>query len=149
VVLTNAKGEFKLDDLRSGDLILEAYAPDVGRGRAPSVRVEAGRTTNRVRITIARADSSGLDTTSSGGVAISLDDGPSGVTISSVTAGSEAERAGLAAGDHIVAVDGQAVASVKDAQSRLFGPVADDVVVELSRGDKKQKLRVSRERVHR
>ena len=86
---------------------------------------------------------------SSGGVAISLDDGPAGVGITSVATGSEAERAGLAVGDRILAVDGRAVANVKEAQARLFGPVADDVVVELSRGDQKQKLRVSRERVHR
>ena len=149
VVLTNARGEFKLDDLGSGDVILEAYAPEVGRGRAPSVRVAPGQTTNRVRITIARTDSAGLDTTASGGVAISLDDGPAGVSITTVATGSEAERAGLAVGDRILAVDGRAVANVKDAQGRLFGPVADDVVVELSRGDQKQKLRVSRERVHR
>jgi hypothetical protein len=149
IVLTNARGEFKIDDLASGDVMIEAYAPDLGRGRAASVKVEAGRTTRRVRIVLARSESSGLDTTSSGGVAISLEDGSAGVTISGVTAGSEAERAGLAVGDRLLSVDGQSVTSVKDAQGRLFGPVADDVLVELSRGDKKQKLRVSRERVSR
>jgi hypothetical protein len=149
VVLTNARGEFKIDDLSAGDVILEAYAPDIGRGRASSVRIEPGRTTRRVKITMARSDSTATDNPSTGGVAISLDEGASGVTISSVTAGSEAERAGLAVGDRIVSVDGHAVATSKEAQSRLFGPVADDVLVELLRGDSKQKVRVAREQVHR
>jgi hypothetical protein len=149
VVLTNARGEFKIDDLRTGDVILEAYAPDVGRGRATSIRVEPGRTTSRVRITMARGESHATDNPSTGGVAISLDDGAAGVTISGVTAGSEAERAGLAVGDRILSVDGQAVGNSKEAQNRLFGPVADDVLVELSRGDTKRKLRVMREQVHR
>jgi hypothetical protein len=149
VVLTNARGEFRIDDLGAGDVILEAYAPDVGRGRATSIRVEPGRTTNRVRITMSRGESPASDSLSTGGVAISLDDASGAVSISSVTAGSEAERAGLAVGDRILSVDGQAVSTSKEAQSRLFGPVADDVLVELSRGDTKRKLRVAREQVHR
>jgi protocatechuate 3,4-dioxygenase beta subunit len=151
VVVTNRSGEFKIDDLREGDVVLEAYAADVGRGRA-SARVSAGRAT-RVRIAIAPlSDSEAVDSTATGGVAVSLDEkarGETGVPVSSVAQGSEAERAGLEPGDRIVAIDGQAVASAKEARARLFGPVGADVVLDIARGDKTQKLRVARERVHR
>jgi hypothetical protein len=149
VTLTNARGEFKLDDLSAGDVILEAYAPEVGRGRITSIHVTSGRTTRPVRITLAGKDTTAVDGTSSGGVAVSLEDGASGVTLAGIAPGSEAERAGLLTGDRVVTIDGQAVTNAKDAQNRLFGPVADDVVLEIARGDERRKVRVSREQVHR
>jgi C-terminal processing protease CtpA/Prc len=53
------------------------------------------------------------------------------------------------AGDRIVGVDGQRVASAKEARARLLGPAGDDVVVEIVRGQENQKLRFPRERLQR
>jgi membrane-associated protease RseP (regulator of RpoE activity) len=151
VVLTNRRGEFKLEELAEGEVTLEAYAPDVGRGRTAGVHVAAGRTTDRVRIAIGTPDSDpALETSGTAGVAVSLDDkGASGIRVASVASGSEAERAGLLTGDRIVAVDGQRVASAKEARARLFGPAGDDVVIEILRAEGTQKLRFSREKLQR
>ena len=148
MVLTNREGEFQLGDLPEGDVVLEAYLPDVGRGRA-TVHVVSGRTTSGARIALSGKESpSAIDSTASGGAAVALED-REGVVVTSVAAGSEAERAGLRAGDRILAIDGDTVASAKDARGRLFGPVGDDVVIERLRGTEKQKVRMARERVHR
>jgi hypothetical protein len=149
VVLTGRRGEFKLDQLPEGDVTLEAYAPDVGRGRATGIRVMSGRTTDRVRIAIGGPEN---DATleASAGVAVSLDDkGAGGVRIASVAAGSEAEKAGLLTGDRIVAIGGEPVASAKEARARLFGPASDDVVIDILREKENQRLRLPRERLQR
>jgi C-terminal processing protease CtpA/Prc len=148
-VLTDRRGEFKINELPEGDVILEAYAPDRGRGRA-SVRVASGRTTDRVRIALAEGGEPTLESSTSAGIAVSLDDkGGGGVRVASVASGSEAERAGLLAGDRIVAVDGQRVSSAKEARARLAGPSGDDVLLEIVRGQENQKLRLPREKLQR
>jgi hypothetical protein len=151
VALTNRRGDFKLEELPEGDVILEAYAPDIGRGRATAVHVTPGRITSGVRITLGPSDGDpATDSTSATGVAVSLEDkGPNGVRVASVAGGSEAERAGLLPGDRIVAVDGQRIGSAKDARARLFGAPADDVVIEVMRGQESQKFRLPREKVQR
>ncbi len=151
IVVTNAHGEFKLSDLPEGDVNLEAYAPDLGRGRVSGIRVTAGRTTSRVRISITTQErDQGVDSTSSGDVAITLDDrSAAGVTVGSITPGSEAERSTLEVGDRILRIDGQPVKSAKEARSRLSGPIGNDVVLEIARGEKRHKLVVPRERVQR
>jgi hypothetical protein len=146
VVLTNRRGEFKLEELAEGDVTLEAYAPDVGRGRATGVHVTAGRTTDRVRIALGVTDSDPTLESAAAGVAVSLDDkGAAGIRVASVATGSEAEKGGLLAGDRIVAIDGQRVSSTKEARARLFGPAGDDVVIEVLRSQGTQKLRFPRE----
>jgi hypothetical protein len=151
VVLTNRRGEFKIEDLAEGDVILEAYAPDLGRGHTGGIPVAAGRTTDRVRIAIGVQDTDpGVESSLTAGVAITLDDkGTGGVRVAGVASGSEAERAGLLAGDRIVAVDGQRVSSAKDARTRLLGAAGDDVVIEIARGQGNEKLRFPRERLQR
>jgi len=150
VVLTNRHGEFKIDELPEGNVILEAYAPERGRGRA-GIRVTAGRITDRIRIAIGSADDDPtLESSPTAGVAVSLDDkGGGGVRVMSVATGSEAEKAGLLVGDRIVAVDGQRVSSVKEARARLLGPSGDDVLVEIVREKENQKLRLPREKLQR
>jgi hypothetical protein len=150
VVLTNRRGEFKIEELTEGDVILEAYAPDLGRGRTTGIQVAAGRTTDRVRIAIGAPETDPtVESSPAAGVAVSLDDKGAGVRIASVASGSEAERAGLLPGDRIVVVDGQRVASAKEARARLFGPSGDDVVIEIVRGQENQKLRFPREKLQR
>jgi hypothetical protein len=149
VALTNRRGEFKIEELAEGDVVLEAYAPDLGRGRATGVHVTAGRTTDRVRIAIGTPESDPTLESSAAGVAVSLDDKGAGARVANVASGSEAERAGLLTGDRIVAVDGQRVSSAKEARARLFGPSGDDIVIEVLRPEGTQKLRFPREKLQR
>jgi S1-C subfamily serine protease len=66
-----------------------------------------------------------------------------------VVEASEAERAGLAPGDVLIAVDGAPVGAMADARARLSGPVGDDVLLGLRRGGRPVTLRVPREAVRR
>jgi S1-C subfamily serine protease len=69
--------------------------------------------------------------------------------VASVVEGSEAERAGLRAGDTIVDVDGAKVDTIEAARARLGGPLALDVTVAVRRGDQALTFRVPREAVRR
>jgi S1-C subfamily serine protease len=69
--------------------------------------------------------------------------------VASVAEGSEAERAGLAPGDVVLAVDGAPVHTMEEARAKMSGPLADDVVVQVRRGDRALALRVTREAVRR
>ena len=126
----------------------------MGRARVDGVKVVSGRTTVNLRITLARDE--GPDTAShgpaaSGSVAVTLGetDEPVEVVVMSVVPGSEAERAGLAPGDVVATVDGAVVSTMEDARAKLSGPVADDVLVGVRRGDRPVTLRVTREAVRR
>ena len=154
IALTDSKGRFSLKQLPEGTVILEAYAPDVGRARTEGVKVVSARTTVNVRITLARDtgdDAASKGPASSGSVAVTLGetDEPVEVVIASVVPGSEAERAGLAPGDVVTTVDGAAVRTMQEARGKLSGPVADDVLVGVKRGDRALTLRVTREAIRR
>ncbi len=151
MVVTDAKGRFTLTGLSPGQVEVEAYAVDVGRGVA-RVNVSVGRPTTGVSVRLVKMASQD-DPTISGSVAVTLGERGSGddldVVIVQVAAGSEAERAGLRARDVIWAVDGVDVSSMGNARARLSGPAGSDVVVEVERGGSMVKLRVGREAVRR
>jgi C-terminal processing protease CtpA/Prc len=161
VALTDAKGRFVLRQLSEGTVALEAYAPDLGRTRVDGVRVTAGRTTEDVRIvlavatdaqTAARANAAeGLTSGATGSLAVTLGEtsAPTELVFVSVVEGSEAERAGIAPGDVLVAVDDVPVHTMEEARARLNGPVANDVVVRVRRGEEVLSLRAAREPVRR
>jgi len=150
VAVTDARGRFKLAELPEGDVTLEAFAPDVGRARESGVRVVAGRTTVNVKITLEKLDKAD-DPATSGGVAVTLGETsePREVVLVAVAEGSEAERAGLAPNDVIVEIDGARVHTIEEARKKLNGPIGDDVVVKLRRGEKTETVRVAREQVRR
>jgi hypothetical protein len=154
LAVTDAQGRFTLKQLPEGTVTLEAYAPDLGRGRAAGVKVVSDRTTVNVRITLVGDrgdDAASTGPPASGSVAVTLgeSDEPVEVVIVSVVSGSEAERAGLEPGDVLTAVDGKDVHTMAEARARLSGPVADDVLVALRRVDRALILRVTREAVRR
>ncbi|HEX3343286.1 MAG TPA: carboxypeptidase regulatory-like domain-containing protein, partial [Polyangiaceae bacterium] len=154
IALTDSKGRFSLKELPEGTVTLEAYAPDVGRARVEGVKVVSARTTVNVRITLARDegdDPASHGPAASGSVAVTLGETgePVDVVVVSVVPGSEAERAGLAPGDVVASVDGAAVRTMEEARAKLSGPVADDVLVGVKRGDRALTLRVTREAVRR
>lgn len=155
LVLTDARGAFVLEDLAEGSHVLEALAPDGGRGRASGIRVASGRVTTNVALALTPGKAGSDEPLATGGVAVTLGEarpeatGPVEVVIVAVAEGSEAERAGILVGDTVVTVSGASVDTLEAARARLSGPLHDDVVLELRRSGQPVVLRVSRERVRR
>ncbi|MDB5219937.1 MAG: hypothetical protein JWO86_7864 [Myxococcaceae bacterium] len=154
MAVADAKGRFRLGELSEGNTVLEAYSPDVGRARSNGIRVQSGRTTDGVKIVLVRGEPIAAEPLTTGGVAVTLGETAAGLTaaevvIVAVAEGSEAERAGLLPNDLVAEVAGARVASITDARARLSGPVHDDVVVKVKRGERVVTLRVPREQVRR
>jgi hypothetical protein len=150
IVATDREGRFKLGGLPEGTVALEAYFADLGRGRAEEVEVHAGRTTERVKITLAGTPST-REARGAGSVAVTLGERGGAVVVVLVPVGSEAEAAGIEPGDELAAVDGHDVRSIEAARGWLTGPLGEDVVVSLRRDDEAEEtmVRVRRERVRR
>ena len=153
IAITDAKGRFALRGLPEGTLTLEAYAPGAGRARVEGVKVASGRTSEGVHVVLAPSSDevSGADIAASGSVAVTLGEtaAPAAVVVVSVVEGSEAERAGLVPGDVLLEVDGARVSGMQEARASLSGPIGQDVVALVQRGDRTLALRVPREAVRR
>jgi membrane-associated protease RseP (regulator of RpoE activity) len=154
VAITDARGRFSVGGLPEGTVALEAYAPDLGRGRVEVVRVVAERTTSNVHIALtspASEENRERGPTAAGSIAITLGEtgAPVQVVVVSVGAASEAERAGLAPGDLLLAVNEAQVHTIEEAREKLSGPLSNDVVVKVKRGDEELAVRVAREPVRR
>lgn len=154
MAIADPKGRFRLGELPEGSLVLEAYAPDVGRARVTGVRVLSGRTMDGVKIVLARSEPPATEPLTTGGVAVTLGETAAGleaaeVVIVAVAEGGEAERAGLHPNDLVLEVGGVRVKSITDARAKLSGPVHDDVVVKVKRGERVIVLRIPREQVRR
>lgn len=151
LAVTDAQGRFKLSGVLPGEFMLEAYAPDVGRGSVRA-RATAQSTVQGVVIRLVKTAADD-DPAVTGSLAITLgerdvDDGTE-VVIVHVAQGSEAERAGLSAGDVVRAVDGRDVVSMQDTRARISGRPGSDVLLSLARAGAPLSLRVTRENVRR
>jgi C-terminal processing protease CtpA/Prc len=116
------------------------------------VAVTSGRATDRIEITLAPpGDEAAL--LGEGNVAVTLGEakieGRMEIVIAAVAAASEAERAGVLAGDVLVSVDGGSLGSLKGARRKLSGRPGSDVLLDLKRGEERVVLRVAREAVRR
>jgi hypothetical protein len=151
IVATDREGRFKLGGLPEGRVALEAYFADLGRGRVEDVVVRAGRTTDRVKITLNGGGSVARDAKGAGSLAVTLGERGRTVVVLLVPAGSEAENAGIEPGDEILSVNGHDVHDIEAARHALTGPLGEDVIVAIRReGDGEgTSLRVRRERVRR
>jgi C-terminal processing protease CtpA/Prc len=114
------------------------------------VQVTAGETTSGLAIAL---DGSGAAPAlgALANVAITLGErdgeGYTEVVVVAVAEGSEAERAGLLAGDVLWSVDGATVEQMGDARRRLGGNDGSDVIIEVERAGEPLSLRVRREAV--
>jgi hypothetical protein len=150
VAITDGLGTFRLVDVAIGEVELEGYAADIGRGRSGKTRVDEGRVRSGVVIVLHPvAASVGGDDLTPGGVAVTLGEADGRVTIVSVSPGSEAERAGLRSGDDLETIDAVMPSSMADARARLGGPLGADVILIVRRGSTRQTIRVPRESIKR
>jgi S1-C subfamily serine protease len=146
-----ADGTFRLESVAPGSVVVSAVLAGAGRGRSEPITVEGGRTTDGVEIRL-EPEGAGKDSAATGGVAITLSeagDGTASVLVAEVATGSEAEHAGLLAGDTVLSIDRAPAASLEAVRRKLEGPEGVDVVLEISRGGQPRTLRVRRERVRR
>jgi hypothetical protein len=157
IAACDREGRFLLKGLPAGDVKLEAYSADHGRGFIEHVAVRAGRTTSRIKIALPEEATPSRDPKGAGNVAVTLaertEHGEKIVLVAMVPAGSEAEAAGIEPGDRFVTINGRPARTIEEARDRLSGPIAEDVIIEVSResedGTKSWLTRVRRERVRR
>jgi len=158
IVATDRAGRFKLGGLPEGKVTLEAYFSDLGRAAIEGVEVRAGRTTERVKITLDGEPSTKKEPKGAASVAVTLGEHRAGggvtVLVVMVPPGSEGEVAGLEPGDELLAINGREVHSIEAARKRLTGPIGEDVLLSLRRdagGGQVESwvARVRRERVRR
>jgi hypothetical protein len=149
-VETDTQGRFELRDLPPGEVVLSAYAANVGRGSLPGVRVSGDEpvTDLEIRLTASNVE---REPSALMNVAVTLGERSAGaeleVVIVNVAAGSEAERAGVRPGDVLWSVDEEVVADMADARQLLGGSEGSDVILELERDGDAVFVRVRREAV--
>ncbi|MFO0665222.1 MAG: carboxypeptidase regulatory-like domain-containing protein [Polyangiaceae bacterium] len=151
MAISDAKGHFRLGALPEGNITIEAYAPEAGRGRTTIQGLTRGKPTTGARIVLQDTkDGPVTELLGAGSVAVTLGQSGSEVVIVGVLPGSNAERAGVRQDDTLVAVDGVPVHTIEEARKRMTGPTHDDVVLRLKRGGESElPLRVSREALRR
>jgi membrane-associated protease RseP (regulator of RpoE activity) len=153
VVLSDQDGHFVLPGVHPGTATISAVSDTAGRGSARAVDVSSGRTSRGLRIQLAAQSSDSDASLAAGSIAIGLGERGNApnieVVVVSVAESSEAERAGVEAGDLISAVDGVRPSSMADARARLSGQPGSDLVLELVRASTPLRLRVLREAVRR
>ncbi len=150
VVLSDADGHFLLRGVHPGTALISAQSA-AAHGSARALEVRSGRTTRglRIQLSTASVEDPSLAT---GNVAVAL--GERGVppdlevVVMGVAEASEAERAGLRAGDVLNAVDGLRPSSMMEARARLSGPTGTDLVLEVGRDGKAMRFRLLREETH-
>jgi len=146
IVQTDGEGKFTLDGLPEGLVALETSKAGYFR-EVVDVDVRAGDETE-VEIELEADDLPPDPSGAQGTLAATLGGEGGFVELVHVPFGSEAQRAGLLAGDQLLAIDGLPVRSLGDARRRLDGPLGRDVVLELARPpDLRWRVRVRRERV--
>lgn len=149
MAITRHDGHFVLKSVQAGTVTLYAYAPTLGRGTSAAVEVVPGHDARDTTIRLTSPSGDELPTGHTANVAMTLAEQGSNLTVASVAPGSEAERAGIAAGDVLQSVEGVHPESLTDARARLAGPDGTDVLLEFHRGGNDFKLRLSREPVRR
>ncbi len=154
VVVSDLDGHFVLPGVHPGTATITAVSSVAGRGSVRAVEVSSGRTARGLRIQLApQGTEPEAASLALGSVAIGLGERGSApnleVVVVSVAESSEAERAGVEAGDVLSALDGVRPTSMADARARLSGQPGSDVVLELARASGALRLRVLREAIRR
>lgn len=147
--VSDAEGRYRLWPVAIGKVTLFATAPGVGKGQSEVIEILRDRDRDGVRIRLNEAldDEEVLPAGST--VAITLTEAAGAFVVSQIGHGSEAERAGLIVGDHLLSIDGVKPATIADARIRLAGPENMDLLLEIERRGARLRLRTVREQVRR
>lgn len=144
---SGAGGEFFVEVARDEPLYLFAATPGRLFGFSDPISVGDRDRLSDVRIILDRRDK--LPPDQLGTVLVALEESEDGVTLYSVSPGSQAERAGLEVDDILLEVDGVRPRDVKDARELLCGLPGSDVRVLVRRGRGRMELITSRESFRR
>jgi hypothetical protein len=151
VVLTDGDGHFVLGGVHPGTANISAVSSVSGRGNT-HVEISSGHTARGLRIQLA-PQAATSDPVAEGSVAVTLGERGAApaleVVVVSVADASEAERAGVVAGDVINAIDGVHPSSMADARLALSGQPGSDIVIEVLRAGAPLRFRVPREAIRR
>jgi S1-C subfamily serine protease len=145
---TDARGVFRLGELPKGSAAIHVYAADLGRAVTESFSLAAGEVKRIDRIVLKRAAAdSALVVESGPTLALTLGEASESgqVVIVAVAPAGGAERSGLRTGDIVLAVQGTRVKSIAEARRFMTGPLSDDVLVEVQRGDRELSIRAARD----
>ena len=129
---TDAAGQYRLDGAPIGPFTLRAQKDGFRIRMISGLRVDARGTLAQDLVLNAIDGGAGLEFA---GIGANLMPAPEGLTLSAVGAGDPAERAGLRAGDRILAIDGESTdgMSLADALQRLRGEAGTSVGVSVRR----------------
>ncbi len=151
MVTTDDEGRFKLRGVAPGNVEIFAFSTTRGRGSL-QVAVLPGDVLEDLSVELSAYEADEI-TPDQGGFAVTFgerDDADSVVVVLvAVSPESEAQRAGLQAGDVLVSVDGSRVRSMRAARRATNGRAGTDVVVEVRRHGSEQRFRVRREALSR
>jgi hypothetical protein len=147
VVLTDKGGVFALRDIPCGEIVVEARAPGMGQGQE-ELTVSSDRPRRGVSIILT---SQGEDEREPEGygVAVTLAERDGAIVVFNVVSRSEADEAGMLAGDVLLAVDGTVPTTLESARSLLTSTTQKDLLVRLAREGQERVVRVSLQRLRR
>jgi hypothetical protein len=129
---TDSAGQYRLEGAPPGLFTLRAQKDGYRIRMLSGLRVDSRRTLAQDIVLAAVDGGAGLEF---GGIGANLTPTPEGITMSGVGPGDPAERAGLRAGDRILAIDGESTdgMSMTDALQRLRGEAGTSVGVSVRR----------------
>jgi hypothetical protein len=129
---TDGAGQFRLEGAPVGPFTLRAQKEGFRIRMISGLRVDSHKTLMQDVVLNAVDGGAGLEFA---GIGANLTPAPEGLTLSAVGTGDPAERAGLRAGDRILAIDGEGTdgMSLADALQRLRGEAGTSVGVSVRR----------------
>jgi hypothetical protein len=145
---TDARGAFRLGELPKGNTTLHVYAAEYARVATEPFMLGAGESKRVDRIVLRRTAADQTTTPESGPtLALTLGEASESghVVIVAVIANGGAERGGLRAGDIVLSVQGARVKSIVEARRLMTGPLSDDVLVDVQRGERELSVRAPRD----
>ncbi|MFP6683702.1 MAG: carboxypeptidase regulatory-like domain-containing protein [Polyangiaceae bacterium] len=155
VTFTDSRGRFVLKDIAPGETSVEAFKPGLGRDHLAKVDVRPGGTVQDVQIVMHRDPAAThAPWRGAGSLAVTLGELTAKdltlVRFEHVPFGGEAERAGIRAGDRLLAIGGVPIKRIEQARKMLSGPLPEQLVLTLGRvPNLRWRMRVRRERVRR
>jgi hypothetical protein len=138
---TDDSGAYRLEGAPAGPLTLRAQKDGFRLRMVSALRVGPGQTITQ---DLVLTPSDGHGNVELGGIGAGISQGRDGLTFGAVFPGDPAERAGLAAGDRILRIDGESTdgMSVADAIQRLRGEVGTSVGISVQKAGSGQTVDV-------